>query len=58
MSPESCVQPVSLATCRRLLTMASDSPLYNENLPAVDLGSALFRIRAGIVREARRIGAG
>ena len=48
MAPGSSVQPVCLATCRRLLTMATDSPLYNENVPAVDLGSALYRIRAGI----------
>jgi hypothetical protein len=48
MAPAARVQPVSVATCRRLLTMAADSPLYNENLPAVDLGAALFRIRAGI----------
>lgn len=52
MAPDSHVAPVSVATCRRLLTMAAESPLYNPNLPAVDLGSALFRIRAGIVREA------
>lgn len=53
MAPGSSVPPVCLATCRRLLTMATDSPLYNENVPAVDLGSALYRIRAGI-----RTGAG
>jgi len=52
MAPAARVQPVSVATCRRLLTMATDSPLYNENVPAVDLGAALFRIRAGIVPDA------
>jgi len=51
MAPGASVQPVCLATCRRLLTMATDSPLYNENVPAVDLGSALYRIRAGIETE-------
>jgi hypothetical protein len=54
MAPGSSVQPVCLATCRRLLTVATDSPLYNENVPAVDLGSALFRIRAGIRTETAR----
>jgi hypothetical protein len=52
MAPDARVEPVSVATCRRLLTMAAESPLYNPNLPAVDLGSALFRIRAGIVSDA------
>jgi hypothetical protein len=54
MAPDSRVAPVSVATCRRLLTMAADSPLYNPNVPDVDLGSALFRIRAGIVSETGR----
>ncbi|MEA2289998.1 MAG: hypothetical protein QOD55_1995 [Solirubrobacteraceae bacterium] len=54
MAPESWVEPVSVATCRRLLTMAADSPLYNPNVPAVDLGSALFRIRAGIASDVGR----
>jgi hypothetical protein len=54
MAPGSAVQPVCLATCRRLLTAATDSPLYNENVPAVDLGSALYRIRAGIETETVR----
>lgn len=54
MAPGSSVQPVCLATCRRLLTAATDSPLYNENVPAVDLGSALYRIRAGIETETAR----
>ena len=54
MAPGSSVQPVCLATCRRLLTVATDSPLYNENVPAVDLGSALYRIRAGIEPKAER----
>jgi hypothetical protein len=48
MAPGARVQPVSAATCRRLLTVAAESPLYNPQLPAVDLGSALFRIHAGI----------
>jgi hypothetical protein len=48
MAPDARVQPVSVATCRRLLTVATESPLYNPQLPAVDLGSALFRIHAGI----------
>jgi hypothetical protein len=55
MAPGSSVQPVCLATCRRLLTMATDSPLYNENVPAVDLGSALYRIRAGIETDAEPV---
>jgi hypothetical protein len=54
MAPGSSVPPVCLATCRRLLTVATDSPLYNANVPAVDLGSALFRIRAGIRTETAR----
>jgi hypothetical protein len=57
MAPEASVEPVCLATCRRLLTMAPDSPLYNDNLPAVDLGSALYRIRAGIAADASAAGA-
>jgi hypothetical protein len=48
MAPGACVQPVSAATCRRLLTVATESPLYNPHLPAVDLRSMLFRIHTGI----------
>lgn len=48
MAPGARVQPVSAATCRRLLTVATESPLYNPHLPAVDLRSTLFRIHAGI----------
>ncbi|MEA2249546.1 MAG: hypothetical protein QOH46_4075 [Solirubrobacteraceae bacterium] len=58
MAPDARVEPVSVATCRRLLTMAAESPLYNPNLPAVDLGSALFRIRAGIVSDPARVQVG
>jgi hypothetical protein len=48
MAPGARVHPVSAATCRRLLTVATESPLYNPHLPAVDLRSTLFRIHAGI----------
>ena len=48
LSPAVRVQPPAVATCRWLLTHAAESPLYNPRLPAEDLGSMLYRIRAGI----------
>jgi hypothetical protein len=48
LSPTVRVQPTAAASCRWLLTHGADSPLYNPRLPAEDLGSWLYRIRAGI----------
>jgi hypothetical protein len=48
--PALCVEPTSAAACRRLLTHAVESPLYNPRLPADDLRLTLARIRAGIER--------
>jgi hypothetical protein len=42
------VEPASAAACRRLLTHAVESPLYNPRGSADDLRRALERIRAGI----------
>ena len=42
------VQPASVVACRRLLTHAPESPLYNPRLSAEELASALRRIRGGI----------
>jgi hypothetical protein len=41
------VHPASVVWCRRLLTEAADSPLYNASLPKEDLGFVLHCIRAG-----------
>jgi hypothetical protein len=46
--PATRVQPASLAACRRLLTHAPESPLYNARLPADELRRTLARIRDGI----------
>ena len=43
------VLPPAAVACRRLLTHAVESPLYNPRLPAEDLIVALERIRRGIV---------
>lgn len=48
VSPTRSVEPISAVACRRLLTHAVESPLYNPDLPLEDLHSALRRIRAGI----------
>lgn len=48
--PSRRVQPESAAACRRLLTRAVESPLYNPRLTTEDLRLALERIRAGIQR--------
>lgn len=47
-APDAAVRPPSAVACRRLLTHAVESPLYNPRLPADDLALALNRIRAGI----------
>ena len=46
--PNARVQPASVVACRRLLTRAGESPLYNPRLPADELGLAVHHIRAGI----------
>jgi hypothetical protein len=46
--PNVRVHPVSVARCRRLLTEAAESPLYNPRLPAEEIPQILRRIRAGI----------
>lgn len=48
LATSAAIDPVSAVACRRLLTHAVDSPLYNERLPAEDLLVVLQRIRAGI----------
>ena len=47
-SPRARVRPTSAVACRRLLTHAVESPLYNPRIPSDDLVSALNRIRSGI----------
>jgi hypothetical protein len=48
LTPNVRVHPVSVARCRRLLTEAAESPLYNPKLPAEEIPQILRRIRAGI----------
>jgi hypothetical protein len=48
VSPTRSVEPTSAVACRRLLTHAVESPLYNPALPLEELRSTLRRIRAGI----------
>jgi hypothetical protein len=43
------VRPPAAVACRRLLTHAVESPLYNPRLPAEELVLALERIRRGIL---------
>lgn len=42
------VPPPAVVACRRLLTHAVESPLYNPRLPAEQLSETLERIRRGI----------
>jgi hypothetical protein len=51
-APKTDVEPTSVALCWRLLTRAAESPLYNGNIPADDLGFQVQRIQAGIRRPA------
>ena len=46
-SPALRLSPPAAVACRRLLTYAVESPLYNPNLTDEDLAAALLRIRAG-----------
>jgi hypothetical protein len=50
-SPAVRVHPASVARCRRLLTEAAESPLYNPRLSEEDLEAILRRIRSGIHPE-------
>ena len=47
IAPGVRVHPVSVMRCRRLLTEAAESPLYNARLPKEEIGFTLHRIRAG-----------
>jgi hypothetical protein len=47
-SPAVRVHPASVARCRRLLTEAAESPLYNPRLSEEDLEAILRRIRSGM----------
>ena len=47
-SPIAQIRPSSAAACLRLLTHASESPLYNPDVPAEELPAAIRRIRLGI----------
>ncbi len=47
-APGAAVLPPSAVACRRLLTNAVESPLYNPRLPSDELAAALSRIGAGI----------
>jgi hypothetical protein len=42
------IEPASAVACKRLLTCAVESPLYNPRLPADELAITVHRIRAGI----------
>jgi hypothetical protein len=46
--PGARIEPASAVACKRLLTCAVESPLYNPRLPADELGITVHRIRAGI----------
>jgi len=46
--PGTRVEPACVALCWRLLTRAAESPLYNWELPADELGFQVRRIQAGI----------
>jgi hypothetical protein len=48
IQPGTRIQPASAVACRRLLTHAVESPLYNPRVPADELSLTLRRIRAGI----------
>jgi hypothetical protein len=50
-SPRARVHPASIARCRRLLTEAAESPLYNPSLPKEEVAFHLHRIRSGIELE-------
>jgi hypothetical protein len=47
-APDTRMAPPQAVACRRLLTRCAESPLYNERVPAEDLGAALHRIAAGV----------
>lgn len=47
-SQDVVVDPPSAVACRRLLTQAVESPLYNARVPADELRAELERIRSGI----------
>lgn len=49
-APDVVVDPISAVACRRLLTQAVESPLYNARVPPDELRAALERIRRGIRR--------
>ncbi len=46
--PSARVRPSSAAACRRFLTHAAESPLYNYDVPAEELPAIIERIRSGI----------
>lgn len=48
MCPGARIEPASAVACKRLLTCAVESPLYNPRLPADELRITVHRIRAGI----------
>jgi hypothetical protein len=48
VSPACTVTPTSAVACRRLLTHAVESPLYNPRVPLDDLHLTIRRIRAGM----------
>jgi hypothetical protein len=47
-APRGNVLPASAAACLRLLTHATESPLYNPDVPAEELPAMIQRIRHGI----------
>jgi hypothetical protein len=50
--PTLSLDPASAVNCKRLLTEAEMSPLFNEALPADDTGARIRQIRAGFKRRA------
>jgi hypothetical protein len=48
VAPRVNVGPVAMALCRRLLSHAVESPLYNPEVPAEELIATIQRIRRGI----------
>ena len=47
-SAQSTPRPTVVASCRRLLTRAAESPLYNERIPAAELTATVRRIHLGL----------
>jgi hypothetical protein len=54
--PMLSLEPAAAVNCKRLLTEADTSPLFNDALPADDTGARIRRIRTGFKRRETRTG--